>query len=308
MISKVRIIASIILSIAILLLFMIIRSFIVQYCRLDILLKGNNVVKIEVFDDYTEAGFILSADKDNLTQKVKIENNIDNTKVGEYEVKYSLDLSDRHIEKIRKVQVVDTTPPVLKVDSSQDIYTVKGIELKTPKCSAVDNYDEDITKKIEVSSNVDYNKVGIYQIDYKVKDLSGNEAKETINVHVEETKKAYIEVAIKKQKLYYYEFDKLVLESDVVTGYADATPYGTFKVIYKARNVYLRGRDYVSFVEYWIDFKDHAYGFHDASWRNKFGGQIYLTNGSHGCVNMPKDKVKELYSLVSIGTPVYIHS
>ena len=37
------------------------------------------------------------------------------------------------------------------------------------------------------------------------------------------------------------------------------------------------------------------------------GGDIYKTNGSHGCVNLPKDKAAEIYDLVEIGTPVVIY-
>ena len=74
----------------------------------------------------------------------------------------------------------------------------------------------------------------------------------------------------------------------------------------KATDIILRGTDYASFVNYWIAFKGHSFGFHDASWRSKFGGTIYKTNGSHGCVNMPYSKVKQLYNMVAIGIPVYI--
>ena len=45
-------------------------------------------------------------------------------------------------------------------------------------------------------------------------------------------------------------------------------------------------------------------GLHDATWRREFGGEIYLKSGSHGCINIPKDKAGELYDMVVIGTPV----
>ena len=46
-------------------------------------------------------------------------------------------------------------------------------------------------------------------------------------------------------------------------------------------------------------------GFHDASWRHgRFGGNIYKTSGSHGCINMPEDKAAKLYELVAVDTPV----
>ncbi len=48
-------------------------------------------------------------------------------------------------------------------------------------------------------------------------------------------------------------------------------------------------------------------GIHDANWRTSFGGDIYKTDGSHGCVNMPNLKAAELYKLVDLGTIVIIH-
>ena len=45
-------------------------------------------------------------------------------------------------------------------------------------------------------------------------------------------------------------------------------------------------------------------GIHDASWRSKFGDQIYLTSGSHGCINVPPEIAKKLYDVLEVGTPV----
>ena len=45
-------------------------------------------------------------------------------------------------------------------------------------------------------------------------------------------------------------------------------------------------------------------GIHDASWRDKFGGQIYKSSGSHGCINVPPKFAKELYSILETDTPV----
>ena len=45
-------------------------------------------------------------------------------------------------------------------------------------------------------------------------------------------------------------------------------------------------------------------GMHDANWRSSFGGDIYKTNGSHGCINLPPSVAQELYGYVEKGTPV----
>lgn len=54
-------------------------------------------------------------------------------------------------------------------------------------------------------------------------------------------------------------------------------------------------------------FMPFAYnvGIHDASWRNgKFGGNIYKTSGSHGCINTPEEVVTKMYEMVKVDTPV----
>lgn len=47
-------------------------------------------------------------------------------------------------------------------------------------------------------------------------------------------------------------------------------------------------------------------GIHDAGWRNKFGSDIYKMSGSHGCINTPYDRVKNIYDNIEVGTPVII--
>ena len=64
---------------------------------------------------------------------------------------------------------------------------------------------------------------------------------------------------------------------------------------------------YSSPVKYWMPFTGNV-GMHDADgWRSNYGGEIYKTNGSHGCVNMPLSKVREVYGIVEIGTAVVVY-
>lgn len=116
----------------------------------------------------------------------------------------------------------------------------------------------------------------------------------------------YIEVDMTQQKMYYYEKGELRLETDVVTGNMRrrmGTPEGVNFVYNKQKDRVLRGPGYASPVKFWVPVKG-SIGIHDASWRKEFGGDIYQTAGSHGCINTPKDKMGELYDMVQIGTPV----
>lgn len=119
----------------------------------------------------------------------------------------------------------------------------------------------------------------------------------------------YIEVDLTNQKLYYYQDAVLEIETDVVTGNMKRkwnTPAGVFFVYNKQKNRVLRGPNYRTPVKFWIPVRG-AIGIHDAKWRDEFGGEIYLTNGSHGCVNTPMEAVTKLYELVEIGTPCVMY-
>ena len=121
--------------------------------------------------------------------------------------------------------------------------------------------------------------------------------------------KTYIEVDMGEQKLYYYVDGQLSMSSDVVTGNlakGNGTPSKLCYVYFKQRNRTLRGRDYATFVNYWMAVTGHI-GIHDATWRNKFGGNIYKTAGSHGCINVPKDFAGKLYEVVEVGTPCIMY-
>ncbi|MDD6202241.1 MAG: L,D-transpeptidase [Lachnospiraceae bacterium] len=119
----------------------------------------------------------------------------------------------------------------------------------------------------------------------------------------------YIEVDMTNQKLYYIKDGELLLESEVVTGNTGknrATPQMVCYVYGKQRKRTLKGPGYEAFVNYWMPVNG-GIGIHDASWRSEFGGNIYQTNGSHGCINMPIENMETLYRETKIGTPVVLY-
>ena len=121
----------------------------------------------------------------------------------------------------------------------------------------------------------------------------------------------YIEVSIKEQHLWLYKGYELVFDSDVVTGkYSEEkrrTPTGVFCILRKLRDYTMSGTYGSQFCHYFLNFDWTGCAIHDASWRSSFGGDIYLDSGSHGCVNMPPEKAKELFDLVWTAMPVIIY-
>ena len=235
---------------------------------------GSNNITLEYGNNYIEEGYTAELDGKDYKNEVKVTNNIDNNKIGEYDIEYTLKYKKYNKTIKRKVKIVDNEAPKITLNDKEIYCTIKE------KCddityAAIDNYDGDITTKVKVDSNVDINTKGNYEIKYSVEDSSGNKTEEIAKVHV-------------------------------TTGLNGATKLGNFRVNKKAKNTYLVTKKYRTFVKYWIGYDGRSYGIHDASWRKKFGGKIYLTNGSHGCVNVPTSSAEKLFSMVEVGTPVYI--
>ena len=116
----------------------------------------------------------------------------------------------------------------------------------------------------------------------------------------------YIEIDMTSQKLYGYKEGELLIETDIVTGNMRRgwdTPVGVNHVYSKQKNRILRGATYASHVDYWMPVNGNI-GIHDADWRKKFGGEIYLKNGSHGCINIPPKVMPTIYEEYEVGTPV----
>ncbi|WP_429188616.1 L,D-transpeptidase family protein [Fusobacterium sp. PH5-44] len=124
----------------------------------------------------------------------------------------------------------------------------------------------------------------------------------------------YVEIDMTNQRVWFYIDGELYLETPCVTGtftnLKRRTPGGTYYVYYLERNRVLRGQrqpdgtfEYESPVSYWMPF-NKGIGLHDATWRGRFGGKIFLYSGSHGCINMPSGKAAAMYKKMKIGIPV----
>ncbi|MCD7745457.1 MAG: L,D-transpeptidase/peptidoglycan binding protein [Lachnospiraceae bacterium] len=121
----------------------------------------------------------------------------------------------------------------------------------------------------------------------------------------------YVEIDYTNQRMWYYKDGELLVETPVVTGNTsagNASPEGIYYVVYKERNATLTGEDYETPVNYWMPFYGNV-GIHDAdSWRSLYGGTIYMSSGSHGCINTPTAQAQTIYENIEAGTPVVCYS
>ena len=112
-----------------------------------------------------------------------------------------------------------------------------------------------------------------------------------------------------------YVNGRCIVNTPVVTGSVNqgySTPVGIYYLTYKSMHETLEGYNsdgskYSSPVTFWMPFNG-GIGFHDASWRSNFGGNIYMTNGSHGCVNLPYSAAQTLYNNINTSIPIILYA
>lgn len=122
----------------------------------------------------------------------------------------------------------------------------------------------------------------------------------------------YIEIDLSEQHVWYYKDNELVMDSNCVTGTkgtSRATPTGFYFVSEKIDGKYLIGPGYKSWVDKWMRITDRGHGLHDAQWRkaSEFNNKTYTYDGSHGCINLPKQFAYDLYDAIDVGILVVVH-
>ena len=213
------------------------------------------------------------------------------------------------LDKSISINVSDNASTSLSGTAMADLLTVNNNNVAVND-TKINDYIASFANKYDVSS---YEYIDKSSLKKKLSDALLSDSDSTIKVDwIVEQKKGLIEVNVSEQMMYYYENDVLLLSSPVVTGNPDITeetPHGRFTVRRKNQNSTLFGEGYVEHVNYWIGFDEtgRVYGLHDAPWRDSFGDDIYLSDPSRGCVNMPTDRIAILYDYVDLDTEVYIH-
>lgn len=125
----------------------------------------------------------------------------------------------------------------------------------------------------------------------------------------------YAEVSLADQRAYFYKDGKCVLATDIVSGTnneGNKTPKGVWYIMYQQSPSVLRGQNddgssYASKVNYWSPFTLTGCGFHDASWRHNWSKTAYLSDGSHGCINMQPSVAGQAFHDLKQNEPVIIY-
>lgn len=121
----------------------------------------------------------------------------------------------------------------------------------------------------------------------------------------------YVEISLSGQYMWFYKNGALVVGTPVVTGNASdgrGTPAGVYKLYGKQKNATLVGENYRTPVAFWMPFNG-GIGIHDSTWRaeSEYGGQTYINNGSHGCVNTPYNAAGTIFNGIEVGDPIVVY-
>ena len=117
---------------------------------------------------------------------------------------------------------------------------------------------------------------------------------------------SYVEFDLTNQKVHFYMNGKKILSDDIISGNPNRyqnTPGGLYEIYSMSYDVMLTGPGYASHVDYWMPFNGEI-GMHDAHWQSTFGGDVYLSRGSHGCVNLPYKTAETIWNMGYRGLPV----
>ena len=127
-----------------------------------------NDMEIELGSDYTfdyECYNLFS----DLSDKIVSTGNVDTSKIGNYKVRASVKYLFYNIKKDFIVKVVDKIPPDIELKGDNPAYVCPNKDYIEEGYTALDNYDGDITDKVDTI-------IGKDNILYKVCDSSFNKS------------------------------------------------------------------------------------------------------------------------------------
>ena len=221
---------------------LIIGLYFLEESYTDIILHGNKSINTRVLEEYIDPGFdlfhnnkLLSRDK----YQVKEDSNVNTNVLGKYRVSYDVKYHLRNFHLERIVNVIDDVKPEIttNIDTIERDYCTKKDKTKL-EVKAQDNYDGDITEKIEQIEGED----GIL---LKVSDTSGNSFEKLVNIKygkkpspvfkLNGNSTVYVSLNGKYNEQGAGYFDgcgKKIDEKITITGSVDTTKVGTYKIIY----------------------------------------------------------------------------
>lgn len=150
-------------------------------------LEGDSYIKVPVFEERQLQGATVYQFGKKTKKKVTEKNNVDFKKIGKYRIEYTYSYGFLTIRKNRTVEIVDEEAPKITLKGEKDKAICPNTEYEEEGYEAIDNYDGNITDKVEVIKEED----GIL---YKVSDSSENKTEIKRKIKKEDTEKPKIQL------------------------------------------------------------------------------------------------------------------
>lgn len=209
----------------------------------NIKLMDKKTILLNYKEKYIEPGYKALDHNKDVTDKIKVDGEVNSNKLGRYKIKYFIKKGLFTKTVTRVVKVRDLTPPKLILkDSSKTVNICPGSEYKEEAYSAYDNYDKDITEKVKVTKSED-------NVKYAVVDNSGNYTVIRKKIKKKDNKSPVIKLKSNDTIFVYlneefkdpgYEVsdncDKSIKEKVKVEGSVDTSTLGSYKLVYKVRD------------------------------------------------------------------------
>lgn len=269
----------------------------------------------------TLAGVLGACANSNNKQKDELDTSdiVSLDELFEYNLSITVEeeVEESNTEIVQEEVIIDPLEIIMSLIDNESIqkiyYATSDIELTIPSYLSDSNIEETVTlpklECLEVYDEVD----DLYLV--KTNEYIGYIKKDNL----EELTGTFVVVDISSQEVKLYSDNQVILTTPVVTG-KPSTPSdkGIFEIYDISGPRYLVGPNYRSYVDIMMKYNGGE-GLHDAQyhkhedgfkhgWRDisEFGGETYLTDGSHGCINMLHDAAMIVRDNVDIGTKVLV--
>lgn len=184
-------------------------------------------------------------EKKNKTH-ITVEGDVNTRKIGDYDIDVIVRKGNKKASKKIVVEVADKEAPVIELSGDIEMTIEAGTQFEEPGFSADDNYDGNLTEKVEKNNDIDTCTKQDVTITYSVKDSSGNEAVANRTVHIVDTtppqitltqgSTCYVKCGTEYMEAGYYAED--ICDGDItdkvqVTGDVNTRECGSYTVSYK---------------------------------------------------------------------------
>jgi hypothetical protein len=160
---------------------------VVTTARPVITLLGDANVTVEAATSYADAGATAQDALDgNLTAAILLAGTVELNATGVRLLRYNVADAGgtAAVEKVRTVNVVDTTAPVVTLMGDVNVTHAKNTTWVDLGATASDTLDGNLTNQVTITDSVDVNSTGAYALTYSVSDGAGNDSNVTRVVNV----------------------------------------------------------------------------------------------------------------------------